>query len=46
MPQVGQGTGVFSFTSGHIGQTQTTSAPGGAAGGGAAGTASPGFRAR
>ena len=45
MPQMGQGTGDFSRTSGSMGQTQTTSAPGGAAGG-AAMAASPGFRAR
>ena len=46
MPQMGQGTGDFSRTSGSMGQTQTTSAPGGAAGGGGGGPAGPGGRAR
>ncbi len=32
MPQIGQGTGSFSRTSGSIGQTQNTSAPGGGGG--------------
>jgi len=35
MPQIGQGTGRLSLTSGSMGQTQITSPPGGAAGGAA-----------
>jgi hypothetical protein len=33
MPQIGQGTGSFSFTSGSMGQTHSTSDPGGGGGG-------------
>src|SRR5512140_1080412 len=46
IPQIGQGTGCSSFTSGSIGQTHQTFAPAGTAGGASGAAAPPVFAAR